>query len=94
MDNSVVLSAVLPGNISVSERQTLRRDDQRNDYLHAIAAAIATIAEAARIALVFRHVTLKIRARQIVEQDLVTCREQIAPAFTQVREQSLFFGEQ
>jgi len=49
------------------------------------------ITEAARAGLVWRHVALEIGRGQIVEQDFVTCAQQVGPAFAQVAE-SRFAG--
>jgi len=67
---SVVLSWVLPANNFVGEWKTLRRDDQRNDHLYAVATLVAAITEAPIVGVIGWRITLEIGAGQIVEQHL------------------------
>ena len=83
------------GENLVGERKAVRRDDQRDDELRTIGPLVAAIAMASFAVLgKIGSVHLEIRAGQIVEQHVERGVEQIAPALGQVREQSLFVGEQ
>jgi hypothetical protein len=82
------------GEHLVGEGQAFGRDDEGDDDLHAVAAFIPAVAEAARVGLVVGHVALEVGAGQVVEQDLVAHAEQVAPALAQVGEEVLFVREQ
>jgi hypothetical protein len=47
------------GEHFIGQRQSLGRDDQRHDDLHAIAALVPAVTETAGIAFIFGHVALK-----------------------------------
>ena len=78
----------------VGQRKTLRRDDQRDDHLHTVAALVAAVAKTPLVIVILRRIGLEIGAGQIIEQDLEAQVEQIAPAPDQVIEQRLFVLEQ
>ncbi len=58
------------GHDFIRERETLRRDHQRDDHLHAVRTLVPTIAIAALVPFGKRRITFEIRARQIIEQHL------------------------
>ncbi len=68
------------GQHFVGEREALGRDDEGDDDLHAVAALVAAVAEAARVGGIDGRITFKIRAGQIVEEHLERRVEEIAPA--------------
>ena len=82
------------GQHLVGERQAFGRDDEGDDDLHAVAAFVAAVAEAAGIVLVGRHVAFEAGRGQIVEQHFVARVEQIAPALAKMREEFLFVRQQ
>lgn len=96
----MVLSAVLPGNILlrrinlIGERKALGRDDQGDDHLHAVAATIPAVAEAAGILRRLGRVALEVGARQVVEEHLVTRVEEVRPAFAQMDKDRVLVLEQ
>jgi hypothetical protein len=75
------------GEPFIGQRQAFGRDHQRHDDLHAIAAFVPAVAEAAGIAFPFGHVAFKIGAGQVVEQHVECRAEQIAPAPAQMGEE-------
>ena len=82
------------GEHFISQRQTFGRDDQRHDHLHAVAALVATVTEAAGIGFICGHVAFKIGAGQIVKQHVELRAEEIAPAPTQMGEEFVLVCEQ
>jgi hypothetical protein len=68
------------GEHLVSERETLGRDDQCDDHLHAVAAFVATVTKAAQAAGLLGRITFKVSAGKILEQHLVIRVKEIAPA--------------
>ena len=88
----------LVGSVSrqhlVAERETLRRHDQRNHHLHAVAALVAAVAVAALVGFVVRRRRLEIGAGQVVQQHIEPRPKQILPALAQMRAQRPFVGQQ
>jgi hypothetical protein len=78
----------------VGQRQPFRRDDQRDDHLHAIGPMVARVAVTALIALRKGRFGLEIGAGQIVEQDIEGGVEQIAPALRQMIEHGLLMRQE
>ncbi len=78
----------------IGERETVRRDDQCDHHLHAIAAFVAAVAVAALVVVVARGRGFEIGAGQVVEQNLELGAEQIRPALTQMGKQRLFVRQQ
>src|ERR1700760_340632 len=79
----------------VRQRQTVRRDHQRDHHLRTVRPFVAAVTVAALVALRhIRSVDLEIGAGQIVEQYVEADVEQIAPARHQVREQIRFVRQQ
>ena len=78
----------------VGQRKALRRHDQRDDHLHAVAALVAAVAVAALVLLIGRRIAFEVGARQIVEQHIELGAEQILPALAQMAEQSLLVRQQ
>ena len=72
------------GQHFVGEREALGRDDEGDDDLHAVAALVPAVAEAARVGGVGGRITFKIRAGQIVEEHLELRVEEIAPSCGEV----------
>ena len=70
------------GKNLVCQRKTLRGNDQGNDHLYAVRTFIARVTEAALAILLLGRITLKIRARQIIEEQIELCPEKILPAGT------------
>ena len=75
------------GEHFAGQRQAFGRDDQRHDDLHAVAAFVPAVTEAAGIFFILRHVTFKIGAGQIVEQHVEFRAEEITPAPAQMGEE-------
>jgi hypothetical protein len=73
----------------VGERKALRRHDQRNHDLHAVAALVAAVAVAALVRFIVRRSGLEIGAGEVIQQDFETSPEQVLPALAQMREQRL-----
>lgn len=74
----------------ISKRITLGCDDERDDDLHAVAALVTTVAEAAQTGGLVRRITFKISARQVVEEHLILRIKQVAPALSEmVKERAL-----
>jgi len=85
----------IAGQDFVSQRQTVRRDNQGDHHLRAVRPLVTAVAVAALVSL--RHVRgvdLEIRAGQVVEQHVEVGVEQVAPARHQMREQIRFVGQQ
>ena len=78
----------------IGEREAIRRDDQCDDHLYAIAAFVTAVAEAAFVVVVVRGRRFKIGAGQVVEQHLEFGAEQIHPALTQMGKQRLFVRQE
>ena len=72
----------------IGQRESLRRHDQRDDHLHAVRPLVPTVAELAFVVFLHRRIALKIRARQIVQQYVVSRVEQVPPTLRQMREES------
>ncbi len=79
-----VLERGLVGGVArqhfVGEGKTLGRNHEGDDDLHAVAALIAAVAEAAQIGGIGGRIAFKIRAGQIVEEHFVLRLEEVAPA--------------
>ena len=84
---SVVLSLVLPAHHFVGQRKTFRRDDQRDDHLHAVRALVPAVTKFSFVLFGKRRIAFKIRAGQVVEQHVELRVEQILPALREVIEQ-------
>lgn len=80
------------GHHLVSQRQALRRDDQRDHHLDTIRALIAAVAEPA-LAL-GRRIDLEVGAGEIVQQHVETDPEQALPARLEERKEVLLVGQQ
>src|ERR1700680_3520471 len=78
----------------VSERQAFRRDNESNNDLHAVRAAITRVPETALVLLAKRRVGFEVGARQVVEQHVKGDIEQVAPARHQVIKNRLLVLEQ
>ncbi|NBR88274.1 MAG: hypothetical protein EBT61_22805, partial [Verrucomicrobia bacterium] len=65
----------------------LRRQLPERDQLRAVGPVIAAVAMPARVRRIGRCVSLKVRARQVVEQHLVGRAEEVAPLVAQVVEE-------
>ena len=77
------------GEHLVGHRETLGRDHQGHHHLHAIAALVAAVAEAALVVFIQGRVRLEVGAGQVVEQHFVTRAEEQLPTLAQVAEQVL-----
>ena len=84
----------VPRQHFVGQRKTLRRDDQRNDHLHAIKTFVPAVAKLALVRFPKRRVALKVSGRQIVEQHVVGDPKKSLPAFFQETEQRLLVRQQ
>jgi hypothetical protein len=82
------------GEHFAGQRQALGRDDQRHDDLHAVAAFVPAVTEAAGIAFVFGHVAFKICRGQVVEQHVELRAKEIAPAPAQMGEEFVLVFQQ
>ena len=74
----------VPGQHLIGQRKTLRRHDQRDHHLHAVAAVIAAVAVAALVFFRKRRIALKVRARQVIQQHIeqsgASCESQVRAA--------------
>jgi hypothetical protein len=82
------------GQHLVGQRQALGRDHQGHDHLHAVGAFVPAVTEAAGISFIPGHVTLEIRAGQVVKQHVELCTEEITPALAQMGEEGVLVFEQ
>ena len=77
----------LPYCVSIfCERKALRRNDQRNDHLHAVAALVAAVAVTTLVFIIARWIGFEIGAGQVIKQHLEGGGEQILPAPAQMTE--------
>ena len=77
----------VPRQHLIGERKAFGRHNQRDYYLHAVAALVAAVAVAALGVFIVRRRGLEIGTREIIQQDFETCSEQIPPALAQMIEQ-------
>ena len=84
----------MAGEHLVGQRESLGRDDQRHDDLHAVRALVPAVAEAARIRFILGHVALEVSAGQVVEEHVELRAEEIAPAPAQMGEERVLVFEQ
>src|SRR6266850_1056933 len=82
------------GHHFIAQRKALRRDNQRNDHLHAIRTLVPTVAKLALVPFSKRRITLAICAGQIVEQDVEFRVEEIFPAPDQMVKQGPLVWQQ
>ena len=74
----------------IGQGEALGRDEERDDHLHAIAAFVAAVTEAAHVRGVLRRVALEVSAREVVEEHFVFRIKEIAPALREVIEERAF----
>ncbi len=82
------------GHHLIGQRKAFRRDDQRNDHLHAIGPLVPAVAVPALVAFRKGRIALEIGAGQIVEQHVELRVEQIFPALRQVVKQRFLMFNQ
>lgn len=75
------------GEHFAAERKAFRRDNERDDHLHALATLIATVIEAAQ-AVWLQWIAFEVGAGEILEQDVELHVEKIAPALLQMRKRA------
>ena len=78
----------------VGQGEPFRRDDQRDDDLHAVAAFVPGVTVFSLIIIRKRRIAFKVCAGQIVQQNFVVCVEQITPEGRQVVEERCFVFQQ
>jgi hypothetical protein len=78
----------------VAQRETLGRDDQRDDHLPAIAALVSAVAVLPQILIAALLVRLKVRAGQVIQQHVELRSEQLPPTSHQKLEQFVLVLEQ
>ena len=76
------------------ERIALCCQDERDDDLHAVAALVAAVAEAALVAFGEVGSAFEISAREIVEEDFVVGIEEVAPFAGEVGAEGFFVREE
>src|SRR4029453_14680655 len=74
----------------VTQRKTFRRDDQGENYLHAVRPLVRAVTKFSSVPFGKGRITFKIRAGQVVEQHVELRIEQILPALREVIEQLRF----
>ena len=84
------LVAGVAGHHFVGQRKTFRRDNQPDDYLHAVRPLVSAVTEFSSVLFGKRRVAFAVRAGQVVEQHVELCVEQIFPALCEVIEQLPF----
>ena len=83
-----LLVARVAGHHFVGERESVRRQDERNHDLEAVAPLVAAVAVALEIAVErLRAVHLEVGARQVEEDDVARRAEEARPAVAQEEEQ-------
>jgi len=80
----------IAGEDFAGERKAFGGDDEGNDHLHAVAAFIATVAEAAQAGGVFGRVALEIGAGQVVGKDFVFGIKEVDPTLGELVEKGSF----
>src|SRR5207245_1712261 len=80
----------------VSHWKPLGRDDERHNHLHAIAPPVAAVAKTLLARRTWRRsFAFKVRACQIIEQNIISCAEELAPAILQkIKERLSMLGQQ
>lgn len=82
----------IAGEDLVGQGKTVRGNDQGDDHLDAGGAMVATVAMLALTGL--GRIALEVGAGEVIEQDLVASREEVAPALLQVGEQGPLVRQQ